>query len=101
MSKKDMTATTITPPLYVTQSEEQFDKGIDPQNAKRLTGFLKPYTWRLILSAVLMLIASSASVAGPYFVKIAIDSGLNLRPAMDRHLLPGQPDGLGRAVDHL
>jgi ATP-binding cassette subfamily B protein/subfamily B ATP-binding cassette protein MsbA len=30
----------------------------------------------VILSAFLMLVASAASVAGPYFVKIAIDSGL-------------------------
>jgi len=72
-----MTTTTITPPAYVTESEELYDKGVNPQNAKRLVAFLGPYTWRLILSVVLMLLASAASVAGPYFVKIAIDSGLN------------------------
>jgi ATP-binding cassette subfamily B multidrug efflux pump len=71
--------TTITPPTYVTQSEELYDKGVNPQTAKRLTEFIRPYTWKLILSAVLMLLASAASVAGPYFVKIAIDSGLNAR----------------------
>ena len=69
--------TTITPPTYVTQSEELYDKGVNPQTAKRLIAFTRPYMWRLILSALLMLIASAASVAGPYFVKIAIDSGLN------------------------
>ncbi|HEX7432961.1 MAG TPA: ABC transporter ATP-binding protein, partial [Anaerolineaceae bacterium] len=69
--------TTITPPTYVTQSEELYDKGINPQNAKRLLAFVRPYTGRLVISAVLMLIASAASVAGPYFVKVAIDSGLN------------------------
>ena len=69
--------TTITPPTYVTQSEELYDKGVNPQNAKRLVTFIRPYAKQLILSAVLMLIASAASVAGPYFVKIAIDSGLN------------------------
>jgi ATP-binding cassette subfamily B multidrug efflux pump len=72
-----MAATIITPPTYVTQSEEQYDKGVNPQTAKRLIAFTRPYMWRLILSASLMLIASAASVAGPYFVKIAIDSGLN------------------------
>jgi ATP-binding cassette subfamily B protein/subfamily B ATP-binding cassette protein MsbA len=72
-----MATTTITPPTYVTQSEEQYDKRVDPQTAKRLIAFTRPYVWRLILSAVLMLIASAASVAGPYFVKIAIDSGIN------------------------
>ncbi len=69
--------TTITPPTYVIQSEELYDKGVDLKNAKRLVAFTRPYTWRLILSAVLMLFASAASVAGPYFVKIAIDSGIN------------------------
>jgi ATP-binding cassette subfamily B protein/subfamily B ATP-binding cassette protein MsbA len=72
-----MAATTITPPTYVTESEELYDKGVNPQTAKRLVGFIRPYTWRLVLSVVLMLIASAASVAGPYFVKIAIDSGLD------------------------
>src|SRR5450756_537962 len=71
-----MATSTITPPTYVTESEELYDKGVNPQNAKRLIAFTRPYMWRLILSAVLMLIASAASVAGPYFVKIAIDSGL-------------------------
>ena len=69
--------TTIIPPAYVTQSEELYDKGINPQNAKRLVMFSRPYAGRLAVSAVLMLIASAASVAGPYFVKVAIDSGLN------------------------
>src|SRR5512143_17876 len=72
-----MAASTITPPTYVTQSEELYDKGINPQNARRLIAFVRPYTGRLVLSAILMLIASAASVAGPYFVKVAIDSGLN------------------------
>jgi ATP-binding cassette, subfamily B, multidrug efflux pump len=72
-----MTSTTITPPTYVTQSEELYDKSVDPQTAKRLIAFTRPYIWKLILSATLMFIASAASVAGPYFVKIAIDSGIN------------------------
>jgi ATP-binding cassette subfamily B protein/subfamily B ATP-binding cassette protein MsbA len=72
-----MATTTITPPTYVTESEELYDKGVNPQTAKRLVDFIRPYTWRLVLSVILMLIASAASVAGPYFVKIAIDSGLD------------------------
>ena len=72
-----MATTNITPPTYVTQSEELYDKGVNPQIAKRLFSFTRSYSLRLILSAILMLIASAASVAGPYFVKIAIDSGIN------------------------
>jgi ATP-binding cassette subfamily B multidrug efflux pump len=72
-----MTATTIVPPTYVTESEELYSKGVNPQTAKRLVAYTRPYLGKLILSAFLMLIASAASVAGPYFVKIAIDSGLD------------------------
>jgi ATP-binding cassette subfamily B multidrug efflux pump len=72
-----MATNTITPPTYVTQSEELYDKNVDPQTAKRLITFTQPYSLRLIISTALMLIASAASVAGPYFVKIAIDSGIN------------------------
>ncbi|MBN2387822.1 MAG: ABC transporter ATP-binding protein [Anaerolineales bacterium] len=68
--------TTITPPAYVTQSEEQYFKPYDPQVARRLTGFLTPYKWKMVIAALLMLGATATSVLGPYFVKIAIDSGL-------------------------
>ena len=69
-------ATTIVPPTYVTQSEEQYDQGVNPQNARRLVGFVRPYTARLTLATFLMLCASAASVAGPYLVGYAIDKGL-------------------------
>lgn len=68
----------IVPPTYVTQSEEQYAKGYDPKVANRLFGYARPYGWRLTLAMVLMLGASAAAVAGPYFVKIAIDSGLTV-----------------------
>jgi ATP-binding cassette subfamily B multidrug efflux pump len=77
MSKKNMPTTNIVPPAYVIESEKVYDKGVNPQSAKRLVAFTRPYLWRLIFSGLLMLMASAASVAGPYFVKIAIDSGLN------------------------
>ncbi len=73
--------TTITPPAYVTQSEELYDKSIDRKTARRLVALVRPYTARLLLSVLLMLGASAASVAGPYFVKIAIDSGIGARDA--------------------
>lgn len=69
--------TTITPPAYVSQSEELYDKGLDPQVARRLMGFILPYKWQLLFSAALMLVATASSVIGPYLVKIAIDDGLN------------------------
>ncbi|MBK7456499.1 MAG: ABC transporter ATP-binding protein [Anaerolineales bacterium] len=71
-----MTESTIVPPAYVTQSEELYDKALDPQVAKRLFGYLAPYAWKMILSSVLMLGATISSVIGPYLVKVAIDDGL-------------------------
>ncbi len=68
--------TTITPPAYVTQSEEQYTKGYDPRIARRILEFARPYNWKLWLALLLMLGSTGLSVAGPYFIKIAIDSGL-------------------------
>lgn len=70
------TATTITPPEYVTQSEELYDKGLDPLVFRRILQFVRPYADRLLLAMALTLMATLASVAGPYFVKVAIDEGL-------------------------
>ena len=66
----------ITPPTYVIESESQYDKGYDPNVARRLFAYAKPYSGRLVLAILFMLGASAAAVAGPYFVKVAIDGGL-------------------------
>ena len=70
---------TIIPPTYVTQSEELYDKPLDPTIARRLIGFIAPYKWQMFVSALLMLGATASSVIGPYLVKVAIDSGLAAR----------------------
>ncbi len=67
---------TITPPAYVVQSEEALDKGYDPKIVRKLLPFLGPYRKQAIAALVLMTIATIASVSGPYFVKVALDSGL-------------------------
>ena len=69
---------TITPPAYVTQSEELYGKGIDPKVARRLAGFIAPYKWEMLFSTLLMLGATASSVLGPYLVKVAIDDGLTV-----------------------
>lgn len=74
-----MTQITITPPAYVVQSEELYDKALDPHVARRLMGFIAPYKWEMLISALLMLVATASSVIGPYLVKIAIDDGLMAR----------------------
>ncbi len=66
----------ISPPAFVIQSEEQYDKAFDPRIARRLVDFVRPYNLRLFVALLFMAGASAASVAGPYLVKVAIDSGL-------------------------
>jgi len=68
--------TGITPPAYVVQSEEQYDKSFDPRIARRLVELIRPYNWRVFSALLLMAVASAAAVAGPYFVKVALDDGM-------------------------
>ena len=68
--------TKIIPPTFITQSEDQLDKGYDPKVARGLAQFLKPYYGQILISLVFMIIVTTASVSGPYFVKLAIDEGI-------------------------
>jgi ATP-binding cassette subfamily B multidrug efflux pump len=60
------------PPL----DEDILLKGFDPQVSRRLLAYAKPYRLQLFAALLLMLTASAAAVAGPYLVKIALDSGM-------------------------
>jgi ATP-binding cassette subfamily B protein/subfamily B ATP-binding cassette protein MsbA len=71
-----MTTSKIIPPAFITQSEDQLDKGYDPKVARGLVQFLKPYYGQMLLSLFFMVIVTAASVSGPYFVKLAIDDGI-------------------------
>ncbi|HRK89849.1 MAG TPA: hypothetical protein PK152_12010, partial [Anaerolineales bacterium] len=69
--------TKIIPPTFITQSEEQLDKGYDPKVAHGLMEFVKPYYGQMLFALALMVVVTAASVSGPYFVKLAIDEGIN------------------------
>jgi len=69
-------ATKIIPPTFITQSEEQLDKGYDPKVARGLLRFIQPYTGQMLLALFFMILVTAASVSGPYFVKLAIDNGI-------------------------
>ncbi len=71
-----MSKNTITPPSYVIEAEKFYDRPIDPLVARRLAEFITPYKWKMLFATALMLISTFSSVAGPYLVKIAIDSGI-------------------------
>ncbi len=60
----------------MTQSEELYDKPLDPAVARRLIGFIAPYQGQMFFAAFLMLGATVSTVIGPYLVKVAIDAGL-------------------------
>ena len=62
----------IAPP-----QDEIYFKGYDPHVTRRLVAFASPYRLQFFLSLILMLIYSGAAVAGPYLVKMAIDSGID------------------------
>jgi ATP-binding cassette subfamily B protein/subfamily B ATP-binding cassette protein MsbA len=68
--------TKIVPPTFITQSEDQLDKGYDPKVARGLLRFLKPYSGQTIIALIFMIVVTAASVSGPYFVKLAIDEGI-------------------------
>ena len=68
--------TKIVPPTFITQSEDALDKGYDPKVARGLAQFFKPYFGQMLISLILMIIVTIASVSGPYFVKLAIDEGI-------------------------
>ncbi len=77
LSAINITMTTkIIPPTFITHSEEQLDKGYDPNVARGLLRFIQPYAPRMLFALILMLIVTAAAVSGPYFVKLAIDEGI-------------------------
>lgn len=78
-------ARVIIPP----QNEDVLLKGFDPHVTRRLFEFSRPYLSQIILSIFLMLVASAAVVAGPYLVKIALDSGMSAGslPSLQRAVL--------------
>jgi ATP-binding cassette subfamily B multidrug efflux pump len=52
--------------------EELYTK-FDLNQFRRLTGYLKPYVWKVIVTVLLMLVSSALALLGPYLVKTAID----------------------------
>ncbi len=56
--------------------EETLHKGYDARVVRYLAAFMRPYARPFLLALALMLLASAASVAGPYLIKVALDEGL-------------------------
>jgi ATP-binding cassette subfamily B multidrug efflux pump len=69
------------------QDDDVVGKVYDSVLARRLFGYLRPYTLQAIVSAIAILLKSLCDVAGPFFIKTVVDT----------YLLPtGHPAWLGR-----
>ncbi len=68
--------------------EEIGHKGFDLRLMTRLLGYLKPYTRWVVLTFVLIILASVVRQAGPYLTKIAVDD----------YIVPRDTDGLTHLV---
>ncbi len=53
--------------------DEELDTRFDLNQFKRLMGYLKPYTDKVISTVLLMLVSSVLALLGPYLMKVAID----------------------------
>src|SRR3989337_1125429 len=67
------------------EEDEILGKAYDARLMRRLLGYVRPYIGLVALSVVLLLLSSSASLTGPYLVRIGID----------RYITPGRLRGLG------
>ena len=65
--------------------EQELGKVYDRVLMKRLLTYLKPYKLQLLIIGLLMIGTTLSGLAGPYLMQIAID----------RHITPGVPEGLG------
>lgn len=55
------------------QEDEILGKAYDARLMRRLLTYVRPYRTTVVISVVLLLLAAAADLAGPYFVKVAID----------------------------
>ncbi len=56
--------------------DEILGKAYDAHIVRRLLSYLRPYRRNLAVALVLMALATAANVSGPYFVKVALDNGV-------------------------
>jgi len=69
------------------QEEEVLGKAYDSRLMKRLLGYLRPYTWQVVVAVASIILKAGADVVGPYLVKTAIDKYLSSTSAVNRSVL--------------
>jgi ATP-binding cassette, subfamily B, multidrug efflux pump len=63
--------------------EEVLGKAYDSRLMKRLLGYLRPYTWQVVVALLAIAFKAGADILGPYLTKVAIDK--YLAPAHGSH----------------
>ena len=54
--------------------DERLESEFNVAYAKRLLGYITPYKKKMIITILIMLVASIANLIGPYLIKVALDS---------------------------
>ncbi len=72
------------------QEDEILGKAYDARLMRRLLGYLRPYRWMVVVSAVLLLANAGTDLLGPYFVRVAID----------RYITKGNLAGVSRVAGY-
>jgi ATP-binding cassette subfamily B multidrug efflux pump len=80
-------------PAKKMQDDEVVGKVYDGRIMRRLLTYLRPYRLQVTLSAVSILFKAATDVAGPYFVKVAVDNYMTGTP-------PANPSWLARHLSH-
>lgn len=56
--------------------DEQIEQKFNPHIIMRLSKWIKPYASKMILSCIIMLLASGISLTSPYLIRMAIDKAI-------------------------
>ena len=82
------------------QEEEVLGKAYDARLMRRLLGYLRPYTWQVVIALVAIVLKAGADVLGPYLTKVAVDKYMTHSPGahsfLDRWLSPKPLTGIGQ-----
>jgi ATP-binding cassette subfamily B protein/subfamily B ATP-binding cassette protein MsbA len=65
-----------TPPANPNADDDILGKAYDPQIARRLWTYIRPYSRNILVAALCMFGAMTGYVAGPALIKVALDEGI-------------------------
>jgi ATP-binding cassette subfamily B multidrug efflux pump len=63
-------------PEHTPDEDEVFGKAYDPRIVSRTWEYVRPFRGRMVLATLLMILIACSNLAGPYLLKIALDSAI-------------------------